>query len=233
MSDESEMTLRYGEKGRALRMKMAGIARLAVLRAPPFSSLAGESCLSPYEAIIRKRAEHEQKSYVDAFVGFMEFIVSDHVVRDEKALEAWNVINAEFQEQFAASYTPVDLQPTHISMGDSKKLIREEMRRRNASLLYERGTGGMLRFVRPAVGVEHLLVMFDMGSHGAGRFTPYVGTVGPNYFVELGSLLCLKKRSWMYSDAAECARAVNEVCDLLDLLIPVLDDTLGRSDALH
>lgn len=228
---KTEAAPRFDKRATALREAMADIVRLAVLRLPPFSSLGVASCITPFDRVLRRRSEMLQQIAREAFVSYMEFIVSDHVRVDQRALQTWDEIDAEFQSEFAANYVPLDLPLMQISVKESKQIIREVCEGLDG-FTYEKAKSGVITFSRSAPGVGRVVLEFDLGSQGAGSFDVYVGTREPDYSVELAKLLCLPSRTWRYARPEECRRAVLEACLLIRTLMPVLDQKLQQLNVL-
>lgn len=221
---------RYGREGVQLRKRMAELAKVSVLRQPPFNSINLESCLDPYKKYLERRSIEKQQVLLDAFIKFMEFIIGGDVCRDIDTMAVWSEIDDEFQRDFASNYVPPSLKNVDIKNSEIKKIIGELFNRELSDFAFYKAGGNKIGLFKSNEYVEKLTIEFDLGTFGAGHFSVYIGSEKPGYSVELSAVLCIKKRRWSYNNIEQCSSEVSEVVELIKLLLPQFEKKIASVD---
>jgi hypothetical protein len=219
----------FGPKGIAVREKLAELAEPSVKHLPPFDGLEYTSLLDNFLPYIREYPGSEQEHLIKALISLKKFQIGGEPFRDREAYELLNPIRKKIAETFVKNW---EVQTSKVkpfsgdfTLKDAKACLIKVMKERLPAFKNEKVSAfadpAIVFFTAPLLPSTKLLIGFDRGTMMPGRFTPYLAISEPPFMVDVGNLLSEDRGTWYYSSPKDCEKAVNQMIDLVEKLIPI------------
>jgi hypothetical protein len=223
--DYEKLERALGERGALLRRGMASLVANSVERKPPFDKVPLESSFERYKTYLLVHPEQKEGT-TTAFIKLMELKVAGDLVRDQSWINRW----LEFKKRYEAehgtpTYIPPKLKESVLKKKDATRVVQGIMKVFGYDV-DKAPSSTLIRVSKKTSCSEKFVVDFELGTYGNTRFSIFLGTTVPEYFVQLEDFLCIDKQSWFFATVEECESAAQEARELLSCGLPIFEESV-------
>jgi hypothetical protein len=218
-----------GPDAAALRLKMVELVEPWQWHRPPFDRFQYESDLDALMPYIEEYPESERERLIQATIANKRIFIGGNFFNDPEAHAAVKALREKWAKGASAKgqSSKSNVRDTGMTFKDLKKVLVAVMKERLPDYPYEklpkeRYDDAIITFAKPFFPGSKLLISFDRGTMMPHHFTPMIGLTEPWYHIGPG--LFFGRNRWTYSSEAECKKAIHEIVDVIEKLMPILID---------